>query len=71
MTKEVLQIDVTQGTEIIRPMNDEELANHELGKKGQEERLAIKVEIEAKKAAARKKLGDLGLTVDDLQSLGL
>ena len=66
MTKPLIQID-----DEVREMTDEELAVYENTKANT---LARKAEEEAKleaKAAAQAKLAALGLTVEDLQALGL
>lgn len=59
------------GEIVDREMNDEEFAAFEIY---EAQRLAAKAEAEAKaeaKAAAQAKLAALGLTVEDLQALGL
>ena len=66
MTKPLIQID-----DEVREMTDEEFAVYE---NTQANTLARKAEEEAKaaaKAAAQAKLAALGLTVEDLQALGL
>ena len=66
MTKPLIQID-----DEVREMNDDEF---EIYEKIQAADLARQAEIEAKaqaKAAAQAKLAALGLTVEDLQALGL
>ena len=66
MTKPLIQID-----DEIREMNDAEFANYQIV---QADNLAREAEADAKaeaKAAAQAKLAALGLTVEDLQALGL
>ena len=72
MTKPMIRIHNTETNEVIdREMNAAEFAQYE---KDEAESQARKVEAEAKteaKAAAQAKLAALGLTVEDLQALGL
>ena len=66
MTKPLIQID-----DEVREMNDDEF---EIYQKIQKGALAREAETEAKsqaKVAAQAKLSALGLTVEDLQALGL
>jgi len=66
MINPLIQID-----DEVRPMTDEELATYQLTL---DAKLAREAEAEAKasaKAAAQAKLAALGLTVEDLQALGL
>ena len=71
-TKPTIRIHNTKTDEIIdREMNDEEFAQYQADQVAE---VARKAEAEAKaeaKAAAQAKLAALGLTVDDLQALGL
>ena len=68
-------IDCTTGEVIERDFNDEELAQQEIdqaaGEAGEAIRLAETEAKAAAKAAAQAKLAALGLTVEDLQALGL
>lgn len=79
MTKPIIRIHNTETNEVIdREMTDAEFAQHEID---QAKYQADKAEAEAKvaeaeaiaiaKAAAQAKLAALGLTVEDLQALGL
>ncbi len=56
------------GEENVREANEEELELLALGKKGMEERLEIKAEMEAKKSSARAKLMDLGLDEEEVKA---
>ena len=72
MSKPIVRIHNIETDEVIdREMNDAEFAQYKLDN----QRIADeKAEIEAKaqaKAAAQAKLAALGLTVEDLQALGL
>lgn len=64
-------LNLTTGEEIVRELNEEELAQQEIDEITQTERLAAKAEKEAAKAAAEAKLQALGLTTADLRALGL
>ena len=72
MTKPMIRIHNAETDEIIdREMTDAEFKEFEIKQK---KNAAIKAEAEAKaeaKAAAQAKLAALGLTVEDLQALGL
>jgi hypothetical protein len=71
MTRPITRIYQNDGTYIDREMNDNELAIYEAD---QELAIIRRAEAQAKaeaKAAAQAKLVALGLTVDDLQALGL
>ena len=63
--------DVETNEELIREMNDEEYAVHLKVVEKAEHNLAKFNEAQAAKAAAEAKLEALGLTADDLKSLGL
>ena len=70
-TPQVKEYNCETGKEIVRDATAEEIADIELQKA---ELAAQKAEAEAKataKAAAQAKLAALGLTVEDLQALGL
>jgi hypothetical protein len=68
-------IDCTTGEVIERPLNAEELAQQEIDEAAYQAAEAIRLsEAEARaeaKASAQAKLAALGLTVEDLQALGL
>jgi hypothetical protein len=69
--KIVTEIDSLTGQSIVRPFNDEEIAQAIIDEANAKTRQA---EAEAKiqaKAIAQGKLAALGLTVEDLQALGL
>jgi hypothetical protein len=72
MSKPMIRIHDTQTNEIIdREMTNAEFAQYKLAN---EKAIAYSNELEAKaaaKAAAQLKLAALGLTVEDLQALGL
>jgi hypothetical protein len=71
MTKPMVRIVELDGTVIDREMTDAEFAKYEIT---QAEVQARKAEAEARataKATAQAKLAALGLTVEDLQALGL
>jgi hypothetical protein len=72
MSKPMIRIHNTETDEIIdREMTDSEFAQYQIDQAQAE---ALKIEFEAKlqtKAAAQAKLEALGLTVEDLQALGL
>ena len=59
------------GTKIERDFTKQELAQIEKDKLDQLDRLAKIEQLAATKAAAQEKLTSLGLTVEDLQALGL
>ena len=68
---EIKIVNCETGEEIVRNATKDEVANLE---KSQLDAQKQRVEIEAKreaKAAAQAKLAALGLTVEDLQALGL
>ena len=76
MTKPLIRIHNTETNEIIdREMTDDELAQYEEDRKAEAKANAIKLAEEnaraQAKAAAQAKLATLGLTVEDLQALGL
>jgi hypothetical protein len=72
MTKPIIRIHNSETDEVIdREMNNAEFAEYQAD---QEVQAALIAEAEAQaeaKAAAQAKLAALGLTVEDLQSLGL
>ena len=71
MSKPMIRIVELDGTIIDREMTSTEFSQYQ---KDQAETEALKAEIEAKaqaKLAAQAKLEALGLTVEDLQALGL
>jgi hypothetical protein len=72
MIRPIIKIhNVTTGEIVEREMNDDEFAQLQIDIANEETKLA---EAEAKataKAAAQAKLAALGLTVEDLQALGL
>lgn len=72
LAKPFITIHNTQTNEIIeREMNDEEFAQYEIDQANELARIAeIKAKAQAR-AAAQAKLAALGLTVEDLQALGL
>ena len=71
MTRPMVRIYTVPGEFIDREMNDNEFAQYEID---QAEAEAKAAETQAKadaKATAQSKLAALGLTVEDLQALGL
>ena len=71
MTKTISIFNIATGIQIEREMNAEELEQYE---KDQETNAQAKAQAQAKaeaKAAAQAKLAALGLTVSDLEALGL
>jgi multidrug resistance efflux pump len=71
MNRPIIRIYTGNGEFIDREMNDDEFAQYEIDKADAQLRQA---EAEAKaqaKAAAQAKLAALGLTVSDLEALGL
>ena len=71
MSRPIVRIVETDGTFIDREMDDVEFEQYELDQAQGLQRIA---EAEAKaeaKATAQAKLAELGLTVEDLQALGL
>jgi hypothetical protein len=71
MTKPMVRIVELDGTIIDREMNEDELTQLQIDVEASN---AEKAEAQAKadaKAAAQAKLAALGLTVEDLQALGL
>jgi hypothetical protein len=71
MSRPIVRIVESEGTFIDREMNDAEFQQYELDQIKGLQRIA---EAEAKaeaKATAQAKLAALGLTVEDLQALGL
>ena len=66
-----MDINATTGEQIVRDMTDDEQMAYEANLNSYRQRLA-KEELEAAaKIAAQAKLAALGLTVEDLQALGL
>ena len=67
--------DISTNTITDREMTDEEFAQYEADQAATEARIAAKAEAkvaeETAKTAAQAKLTALGLTVEDLQALGL
>jgi hypothetical protein len=71
MTKPTIRIYTSDDEFIDREMTQEEFAQYKIDNANAD---AVKAEVEAKaqaKAAAQAKLAALGLTVQDLQALGL
>jgi hypothetical protein len=66
MTKPIIQI----GTEV-REMTDAEFAQYEIDQAAEVARIAAEEEAKAAEEAAKAKLTALGLTIEDLQALGL
>lgn len=70
-----LIIDVTTGEETLREFNNEEITQQEIDTANEiaeaEALLAKNADKIAAKTAAQAKLAALGLTVEDLQALGL
>jgi hypothetical protein len=72
MTKPMIRIHNAESNEIIdREMNDAEFAQHQADQAAEAARVVAKEEAETAKTAAQAKLTALGLTVEDLQALGL
>jgi len=72
MTKPLVKIhNVQDNSEIIREMNDEELAQLAIDQANAEKAKQAELEAKAKKETALAKLEALGLTTDDLKALGL
>ena len=66
-----MDINATTGEQIVRDMTDDEQMAYEANLNSYRQRLA-KEELEAAaKIAAQAKLAALGLTVEDLQALGI
>lgn len=63
--------DISIDTITDREMTNEEFAQYEADQVAEVARIAAKAEAEAAKVAAQAKLTALGLTVEDLQALGL
>ena len=62
----------TANNEVIdREMNDEEFAQYKIDVANAKAKEEAKAQAQADKAAAEAKLAELGLTTDDLKSLGL
>ena len=61
----------TQIGDEVREMTNAEFAQYEADQAAEATRVAAKAAEEAAKAAAQAKLTALGLTVEDLQALGL
>lgn len=72
MTRPIIRFHNAETNEVIdREMNDKEFAQYEIDlERSSERRAEEKARVEAK-AAAQAKLAALGLTVEDLQALGL
>jgi hypothetical protein len=72
---EMVSIDCTTGEITIRDLTAEEIAQREVDQAAEEARIVAEAEVkaakEAAKSAAQAKLTALGLTVEDLQALGL
>ena len=72
MSKPTIKIhNATTGEIIEREMNKEELAQLQIDSANEATKLAAAEAKAAAKAAAQAKLAALGLTVEDLQALGL
>jgi hypothetical protein len=75
MTKPIVRIYTAVNEYIDREMNDTEFAQYEADQAAEAARVvaeaATKAAEEAAKSAAQAKLTALGLTVEDLQALGL
>ena len=72
MSNPIIRIhDISTDTITDREMTDEEFAQYEADQVVEAARVVAKAEAEAAKAAAQAKLTALGLTVEDLQALGL
>lgn len=72
MTKPMIRIHNTETDEIIdRQMTDAEYKAYEAEAKAYDDLLAKTAQALTDKAAAQAKLEALGLTVEDLQALGL
>ena len=67
----MIRIVELDGTIIDREMNDAEFAQHQKDIQTRAQRKAEAEALAAAKAAAQAKLEALGLTVEDLQALGL
>jgi hypothetical protein len=72
MTRPIIRIHNTEIDEVIdREMNDDEFAQYQASQaKFEADKLQAEAKAEAK-ATAQAKLAALGLTVEDLQALGL
>ena len=64
-------VNIQTGEEIIRPYTAEEIAQAEFEQQLMVAHLAKIAKLETDKATAKAKLGELGLTADDLKALGL
>ena len=72
MSNPIIRIhDISTDTITDREMTAEEFAQYEADQVAEAARVLAKAEAEAAKAAAQAKLTALGLTVEDLQALGL
>jgi hypothetical protein len=72
MENPIIRIHNSETNEVIdRQMTDEEFEQYEKDRAEDEARLLLKEEAKQKKAAAQAKLAALGLTVSDLEALGL
>jgi len=73
MTKRpnTLIIDAITGEQIVRELTDDEFAQHQLDRAYAQTKLDEAEAKAAAKVAAQGKLAALGLTVEDLQALGL
>jgi hypothetical protein len=72
MSNPIIRIhNISTDTITDREMTDEEFAQYEADQVVEAARVVAKAEAEAAKAAAQAKLTALGLTVEDLQALGL
>jgi hypothetical protein len=72
MTKPIIKIvNVTTNKEFKREMTDEEFAQYEADQAAEAARIVAEAAEEAARVAAQAKLTALGLTVEDLQALGL
>ena len=70
MTHKIGIFNATTGEEIIREMNDNELAQWETEKAENEAKTQAVIEAQAKRQEALAKLEALGLNEDDLRALG-
>jgi hypothetical protein len=72
MTRPMMRIHNVETNEVIdREMNDEEFADFQADKLRHETKIALAEAKAEAKTAAQAKLAALGLTVEDLQALGL
>jgi len=70
-TPQIKIVNAEIGEEVIRDMNEAELAQWEADKAEADQKAALQAEAIAAKEAAQAKLAILGLTTDDLKALGL